>query len=73
MQTATDLMMVRDAQKVLGLSRTMVLRLADAGDLPVHLLMPNGTRIFRRADVEKLAKQRSASRAQVVSVKLCNS
>ena len=63
MQTTTDLVTVRDAQQLLGLSRTMVLKLADSGELAVALRMPNGTRIFRRADVERLAKQRSASRA----------
>ena len=58
MRTAEDLMMVRDAQMVLGVSRTMVLKLADSGDLAVALRMPNGTRIFRRADVERLAAER---------------
>ena len=51
-------MMVRDAQQILGVSRTMVLKLADAGELAVALRMPNGTRIFKRADVEKLAAKR---------------
>lgn len=58
MQTTTDLVTVRDAQQFLGLSRTMVLKLADAGDLPVALRMRNGTRIFKRSDVERLATKR---------------
>jgi hypothetical protein len=56
-------MMVRDAQQVLGLSRTRILKLADTGELRVAIRLLNGTRLFRRADVERLAKQRSASRA----------
>ncbi len=53
-----DLIMVRDAQQVLHLSRAMVLKLANAGRLPVAVRLPNGTRLFQRADVERLAAER---------------
>ena len=59
-----DLLMVRDAQQVLNLSRTMVLRLADGGKLPVAVRLPNGTRLFQRADVERLAAERKRRKRQ---------
>jgi predicted site-specific integrase-resolvase len=49
---------VRDAQQILGVSRTMVLKLSDAGRLRPAIRLPDGTRIFRRADVERLAAER---------------
>jgi len=54
-----DLVSPHDAQRLLGVSRTMVLKLADSGQLPVAMRLPNGTRIFRRSDVERLAAERA--------------
>ena len=53
-----DLMTAVDAARILGLSVDMVRRLAKDGRLP-FLSTIRGVRLFRRANVEKLADQRA--------------
>ena len=54
-----DLLSVGDAATILGLSPDMVRVLHRQGRLPAFRT-PRGFRLFRRADVEKLAKERKA-------------
>jgi DNA-binding transcriptional MerR regulator len=58
-----DLMTAADAGRILRLSVDMVRLLARGGQLP-FLKTVSGVRLFRRADVERLAAQRAASRTQ---------
>lgn len=53
-----ELVSVAEAQQALRVSRTMVLKLADAGTLPVAMRLAGGTRLFRRSEVERLAAAR---------------
>jgi hypothetical protein len=54
-----ELVLVKDAQRILGgLSRTQILKMADAGKLGGVLRFSDGTRLFRRAEVERLANER---------------
>jgi excisionase family DNA binding protein len=55
-----ELMTVSDAGRILGLSPDMVRRLADEGRLRLMRTV-GGVRLFRRADVERLAEERRAS------------
>ena len=52
---------IGDACWALRLSEEQVRRIADRGALP-HTRTPGGVRIFRRADVERLAAERAAQR-----------
>ncbi len=65
----TELMMVRDVVLVLRVSRAMVLKLANAGKLPPVVRLPNGTRLFRKPDVLKLARERNRAAATRSTVK----
>ena len=54
-----ELVLVKDVQAALGgLSRTQVIKLAEAGKLGPVLRFSDGTRLFRRAEVMKLANER---------------
>jgi excisionase family DNA binding protein len=62
MANASDeLMTATDAGHILGLSADMVRTLHRCGRLPA-LLTTRGHRLFRRADVERLAKERAKER-----------
>jgi excisionase family DNA binding protein len=56
-----DLMMAADAGRILRVSVDMVRLLARDGRLPFTSTV-GGVRLFRRADVETLARERSANR-----------
>jgi excisionase family DNA binding protein len=46
-----------EAARILQASQELTRRLADTGALP-HVKLGNGHRIFRREDVERLARER---------------
>jgi excisionase family DNA binding protein len=54
-----DLLTVGDASRVLDLTPRYIQDLADKGRLPV-LRTARGLRLFKRADVEQLAAERTA-------------
>jgi excisionase family DNA binding protein len=54
-----ELLLVGDAAVILGLSPDMVRVLHRQGQLPAFRT-PRGLRLFRRSDVERLAKKRGA-------------
>lgn len=56
-----DLMTAVDAGRILGVSVDMVRLLARDGRLP-FLSTVRGVRLFRRADVERLAQERASSK-----------
>jgi excisionase family DNA binding protein len=58
-----DLMTSVDAGRILGISVDMVRLLARNGRLP-FMSTVRGVRLFRRADVEQLAKQRADSKGE---------
>jgi hypothetical protein len=64
----SQLLGTTDAALKLGCSAEWVRRLADEGKLRVERMV-NGTRIFRSADVEALARQRAAKKASAGSRK----
>jgi DNA-binding transcriptional MerR regulator len=60
---ADDLMTASDAGRILGVSVDMVRVLARNGDLPFMSTI-SGVRLFRRADVETLARHRERSKSR---------
>ena len=54
-----DLMTAVDAARILGLSSDMVRLLAREGRLKAAVQTVRGVRLFRRADVERLAAERA--------------
>jgi excisionase family DNA binding protein len=54
-----DLMTAVDAARILGLSSDMVRLLARQGRLKAAVLTVGGVRLFRRADVDRLAAERA--------------
>lgn len=54
-----DLMTSSDAARILALSSDMVRLLARKGALPIAARTIRGVRLFRRADVERLARERA--------------
>jgi excisionase family DNA binding protein len=61
MNAPDDLMTVADAAEILGLSVDMVRLLERNGRLPA-LRTTRGIRLFRRADVDRLAEERKLGR-----------
>lgn len=61
-QPDNDLIGVSEAADLASVSRGTIKRLAADGTLPVHTKMPGatGAYLFRRADVERFAKERAA-------------
>ena len=58
----SELLGVSEAAELVGVSIATIKRAAAAGSLPVALKMPGatGAYLFRRSDVEQLAKVRAA-------------
>jgi hypothetical protein len=56
-----ELLAVSDAAAILGLSVGMVRVLHGQGRLDA-MRMPRGYRVFRRADIERLARERAKAR-----------
>jgi excisionase family DNA binding protein len=63
MDGADDLMTASDAGRILGVSVDMVRVLARNGELRFMSTI-SGVRLFRRADVENLAKRRERARSR---------
>jgi len=63
LEAADDLMTASDAGRILGVSVDMVRLLAKNGDLPFKSTI-SGVRLFRRADVDALARRRERSRSR---------
>jgi excisionase family DNA binding protein len=61
LEAPDDLMMAADAGRILRVSVDMVRLLARDGRLPFTSTV-GGVRLFRRADVERLAHERQANR-----------
>ncbi len=63
MSQSDDLLTSTQAGQILGKSGRTVLRLAESGQLAIAVTVPgpNGPKLFRRADVERLAEQRKAA------------
>lgn len=61
LETPDDLMMAADAGRILRVSVDMVRLLARDGRLPFTSTV-GGVRLFRRADVERLALERQTNR-----------
>jgi DNA-binding transcriptional MerR regulator len=59
---ADDLMTASDAGRILGVSVDMVRLLARGGNLPFMSTI-SGVRLFRRADVDALAKRRERAKS----------
>lgn len=62
MAGADDLMTASDAGRILGISVDMVRLLARGGSLPFQSTV-SGVRLFRRADVEALARRRERTKS----------
>ncbi len=60
---ADDLMTASDAARILGVSVDTVRLLARAGDIPFKSTI-SGVRLFRRDDVEALARRRKVERTR---------
>jgi excisionase family DNA binding protein len=60
---ADDLMTASDAGRILGVSVDMVRLLAKNGELPFMSTI-GGVRLFRRADVDALARRRERTRSR---------
>jgi excisionase family DNA binding protein len=60
---AEDLMTASDAGRILGVSVDTVRLMARAGDLPFKSTI-SGVRLFRRADVDELARRRKHDRSR---------
>jgi excisionase family DNA binding protein len=56
-----DLMTSSDAARILGLSSDMVRLLARRGALPIAARTIGGVRLFRREDVERVARDRAGA------------
>jgi DNA-binding transcriptional MerR regulator len=61
-EAADDLMTASDAGRILGVSVDMVRLLARGGALPFTSTI-SGVRLFRRADVEALARRRERGKS----------
>ena len=61
--SADDLMTASDAGRILGVSVDMVRVLARNGDLPFMSTI-SGVRLFRRADVDTLARRRERNKSR---------
>ena len=59
---ADDLMTASDAGRILGVSVDMVRLLARSGSLPFMITI-SGVRLFRRADVDALARRRERAKS----------
>lgn len=59
---ADDLMTASDAGRILGVSVDMVRLLARSGSLPFMSTI-SGVRLFRRADVDALARRRERAKS----------
>ncbi len=55
-----ELLASSDVSRILGVGPERVRQLADEGRLP-FIRTESGWRVFRRSDVERLAKERSAA------------
>jgi DNA-binding transcriptional MerR regulator len=64
-----DLMTAMDAGRILGVSVDMVRVLARNGDL-IFQATVSGVRLFKRADVEALARQRAQRKQSQTKLKL---
>lgn len=64
MAAADDLMTASDAGRILGVSVDMVRLLARNGDLPFMSTI-SGVRLFRRADVDALARRRERAKSSL--------
>jgi excisionase family DNA binding protein len=64
-----DLMTAMDAGRILGVSVDMVRVLARNGGLPFTATV-SGVRLFRRADVDALARERAARKQSQSKLKL---
>lgn len=62
MTSGDDLMTASDAGRILGVSVDMVRLLARGGTLPFMSTI-SGVRLFRRADVEALARRRERAKS----------
>jgi DNA-binding transcriptional MerR regulator len=58
MDHRTDLLTKVDVARIWGVSPATVLLAANRGRLPIAARTPGGTRLFARADVERLARDR---------------
>lgn len=58
-----DLVALGEATRILKCSQELTRRLGDTGELP-FIRLGNGHRIYRRADVERLARERAEHRAR---------
>jgi len=54
-----------DASRVLGVTTATIRLMVQRGTLPVAAVTVRGTRLFRRADVEQLARTRAERNASV--------
>lgn len=57
----SEYLLTAEAARIWGVSPAAVRREADLGRLP-HVRTPSGTRLYRRADVERRAQERAARR-----------
>jgi hypothetical protein len=62
MNRTIDLLAPKDAGALLGITTAGVTRLAESGRLP-EIRDSAGRRLFRRADVERLVREREAAAA----------
>jgi len=56
-----EFLMSGDVARILGLSHVSIARLVQAGLLPTAGETPTGYRLYRRADVERLRKERKTN------------
>ena len=65
MTNLNDLIFAREAAEILNVSPRTVSRMAETGKLPIAIKGTGKTtsNLYRRADVERLARQRQASAA----------
>lgn len=63
-EKATELLLASEAARLVGISRQRVHQMADCGDLPCERIGENRVRVFKRADVERLAQERERERRQ---------
>jgi len=60
----TDLILAGRASRALGVSHTQLVRMARSGELRLAGKTAEGFRLFRQADVERLAEQRAAAKVR---------
>jgi DNA-binding transcriptional MerR regulator len=63
MMTNAELLQASEAGRILGLSTQSVRTFALSGRL-AYIQIPSGMRLYRREDVERLARERAAARSQ---------